>query len=129
LLMAGLVVLVGLAAVVLWPPPSRVTRENYDRIQAGMSRAEVDAILGPPGDYRTGPTRDGGGYRWRYIDESPKGWNCFWRADTCDVSVSFDTSGRVEQQLFNPDEKTKQGAIHDLLWRIERARLKWFAEW
>ena len=51
-----LVVLVGLVvvaagAVVLWPQPqpsSRITRENFDRIKVGMSRTEVEAILGPP---------------------------------------------------------------------------------
>src|SRR5262245_31156651 len=56
-------VLVGLAAVLLAvgafmagpPPPDRVTRANFDRVWEGMSRAEVEAILGPPGDYTTGP--------------------------------------------------------------------------
>jgi hypothetical protein len=55
--LVGLAVVVAAGAVVLWPqaaPPSRVTRENYDCIQEGMTRAEVEAILGPPGDYRTG---------------------------------------------------------------------------
>ena len=54
-----LVVLAGLAVVaagvvVLWPRPDRITRENCDRIRPGMTRAEVEAILGPPDDYRTG---------------------------------------------------------------------------
>ena len=48
LVLAGLTVVVVMAgAVVLWPqPPSRITRENFDRIKEGMSRAEVEAILG-----------------------------------------------------------------------------------
>jgi hypothetical protein len=52
----GLAVVVAAGVVVLWPQPqpsSRVTRENFDRIHDGMSRAEVEAILGPRGDYRT----------------------------------------------------------------------------
>jgi hypothetical protein len=55
---AGLVlaVLVAIGAFVLWPQSDRVTRENFDRIREGMSRAQVEAILGPPGDYRIGPT-------------------------------------------------------------------------
>ncbi len=28
--------------------PSTVTRENFDRIEPGMTRAEVEKILGPP---------------------------------------------------------------------------------
>jgi hypothetical protein len=44
-------------AVKHWPaPPPRFTREKFDRIGKGMSSAEVEAILGPPGDYSTGPT-------------------------------------------------------------------------
>jgi hypothetical protein len=44
---------VGLAAVVVAgafvpSPPRRVTRENFDRIECGLSVAEVGAILGPP---------------------------------------------------------------------------------
>jgi hypothetical protein len=76
--LAGLVALVAVAAgaFALWPREDRVTRENFDHLQVGMSRAEVDAIaaenykriklgmrrarveamLGPPGDYRMGPT-------------------------------------------------------------------------
>ena len=53
--LAGLAVLVAAGAFVLWPRPDRITRANYDRIRMGMSRAEVEAILGPPGDYTTGP--------------------------------------------------------------------------
>jgi hypothetical protein len=39
------------------PPPPRpwVTQESVHRIKSGMSRAEVEAILGPPGDYTTRP--------------------------------------------------------------------------
>jgi hypothetical protein len=53
--LAGLAVVIAAGVVVLWPREDRVTRGNFDRIRAGMSRAEVEAILGPPGDYTTGP--------------------------------------------------------------------------
>src|SRR5262245_23034627 len=52
--LAGLAVVVAAGAVVLWPRADRITLENYDRIRDGMTRAEVEAILGPPGDQRTG---------------------------------------------------------------------------
>src|SRR5262245_14338544 len=52
--LAGLAVTVPVAAWLLWPGQDEITPENYERIKAGMSRAEVEAILGgPPGDYRT----------------------------------------------------------------------------
>jgi hypothetical protein len=56
-----LVVLAGLAVaagVVVWPrtAPVRITPENCDLICKGMIEAEVESVLGPPGDYRTRPT-------------------------------------------------------------------------
>lgn len=35
--------------------PSMITRENFDRVQEGMTEAEAEAILGPQGDYSTRP--------------------------------------------------------------------------
>src|SRR5262249_36079311 len=49
-------------AFALWPRSDPVTRANCDRLRPGMTRQEVESILGPPGDYRTGrgETRWGG---------------------------------------------------------------------
>ena len=38
---AGLAVVVAAGVVVLWPRADRVTRENFRRIETGMSRADV----------------------------------------------------------------------------------------
>jgi hypothetical protein len=35
------------------PPTSRITKENFDRIQLGMTQDEVEEILGPEGWYNT----------------------------------------------------------------------------
>jgi hypothetical protein len=52
--LTGLAVMIAVGAVALWPREDRITREKFHRIEIGMSRAEVEAILGgPPGDYRT----------------------------------------------------------------------------
>jgi hypothetical protein len=51
----GLAVLVAVGVFVLWLRPGRVTRENFERLKEGMPPAEAKAILGPPGDYTTGP--------------------------------------------------------------------------
>jgi hypothetical protein len=47
---------VGLCGLVLtfhlWQEPPGITRANYDKIEAGMTKAEVEAILGcPPGNF------------------------------------------------------------------------------
>jgi hypothetical protein len=53
-----LVLLAGTAWPIIFPAGNpRLTRQNFDRIKEGMRREEVEAILGPPGDYRTAPTR------------------------------------------------------------------------
>jgi hypothetical protein len=62
--MVLILALAGAAAVALWPRSSRVTRENFERIRKGMSRGEVEAILGTPGDYRTFPTDDKRHHYW-----------------------------------------------------------------
>ena len=82
--LAGLTVVVAAGAVVLWPrTPSRITLENCNRIREGMSRAEVEAILGPPGDYRTGPGETGHGSTE----------NMFWTPDrSLDVARGMDWS-------------------------------------
>jgi hypothetical protein len=56
--LAGLAVVVAAGVVVLWPqqPSSPISRQNFGRIHVGMTQTEVEAILGPPGDYSTSPT-------------------------------------------------------------------------
>jgi hypothetical protein len=49
-------VLVAVGTLGLWPRQDRIPHENFDRIRDGISLAEVEAILGPLGDYRTRPT-------------------------------------------------------------------------
>jgi len=53
--LAGLAVVVAAGVLVQWPAPtSRLTLENLGHLREGMTRAEVEAILGAPGDYSTG---------------------------------------------------------------------------
>jgi hypothetical protein len=44
----ALAVLIAAGTFTLWPKPDEVPWENYKRIEIGMSRTEVEAILGPP---------------------------------------------------------------------------------
>jgi hypothetical protein len=45
--LAGLA-LVAATVILLWLPRDPITWKNFDRIPKGMTRAEVEAILGPP---------------------------------------------------------------------------------
>ena len=53
--LAGLAVVVAVGAVILWSQlePDRITQASFERIRVGMTRADVAAILGPAGDFRT----------------------------------------------------------------------------
>jgi hypothetical protein len=49
---AGLVV-IGLLLVLR--PGSPINKASFDRIQVGHTKEDVEALLGPPGDYSSGP--------------------------------------------------------------------------
>jgi hypothetical protein len=38
------------------PIPPGAIWENVERVEDGMTLTQVEAIIGPPGDYRTGPS-------------------------------------------------------------------------
>lgn len=72
------VVLAG--ALVVRPHPV-VNRANFERVNEGMTRAEVEAILGRlPGDDAP----------------APDAAVCSWMGDGTEILVAFDKNGRVE---------------------------------
>jgi hypothetical protein len=78
-------------------PRDRLTWENFERIQLGMTRDQVERILGPPGDY----SRGGGLYSGpglirtigiaRFAKEGELWWN-----DGPNIIVHFDSADKVE---------------------------------
>ncbi len=76
-----------------------IDREHYDRIQLGMSRAEVEAVLGgPPGDFATEDVSYG-------VTDSDlaiftAGPYEYWAGDDGDVWVAFDEQGAVRRRAF-----------------------------
>jgi hypothetical protein len=132
-----LVALAALAGVVvLWPrgEPDRITQANFDRIHEGMTRAEVETILGPPGDYRTEPAEYGSlaylvGRRAQSIGDDYPAVSHWWEGNTSLVILSYDHSGRVTDfgrvDAINP----KPSAVEILLWHLKRQWHRWFPEW
>jgi hypothetical protein len=126
--LAGLAVVVAVGAIVLWPRPERATRQNYDRIRLGLTRAEVESRLGSQGDHTTGPTRrTGGGYG---VEGS--GLVCAsvaqWLSDDGSIVVEFDLKGRVCGWSCEPTQRVEQGPLDNLLWRAKRQWRRWFPE-
>jgi hypothetical protein len=93
-----------------------------------MSRAEVEAILGPPADYRTGPS----------TYDPPLGWYPMpqrliptWRSDTGAIAVIFDDSGQVARDEgceWRTCEKLSDNLLDNMLWQAKRQWHRWFPE-
>jgi hypothetical protein len=138
--LAGLAVVIAAGAVVLWPQtePNRITSENCDRIKEGMSRAEVETILGPPGDYRTGPTQ--GVVQWelngeRKLNGERTTWHdqcsnySAWVGDTGWVKVEFNNrDATVWASDFFESKRIAQHPLDNLIWRAKRQWHRWFPE-
>jgi hypothetical protein len=103
--LAGLAVVVVARIVVLWlEPPSRITLKNYGLIQVGMSRSEVEAILGPPGDYTTSPTDPDPTWHSLPLAGKPPVDGAritAWRCDTGDINLAFDRQEKVDWGQFS----------------------------
>jgi len=117
-LLAVPLVLLGALAPVVFPPPCSVTRSAHARIEPGMTRARVEAILGgPPGDYRTLPVESylgsGGGVSWD-----------IWQGDEGESWVCFE-GGLVRTQMFQQATPVHVGPVERLLWRLDRFKARW----
>lgn len=136
---------VGLVAVIAFIASNRragITEETFDRIQPDMTRAEVEAILGPPGDYTTEPSDE----EFPPLEEvehyyyapqcrirpesspgfislssgvaivSPRPNQTIWKDDNGTLSVVFDQDDTVEMVEYS----TYDGQHHGLLDRVVR---------
>jgi hypothetical protein len=110
--------LLAIGLFLFWPLSSQVTRENFERIRTGMSRAEVEAILGgPPGDYTTGPTeKDLLELSAADTPEGPR-YLVIWEGDSGTIWVGFDANDRAIEHKLQPARRKEQGTLDSLLWR------------
>jgi hypothetical protein len=117
------------SAVVLCEGTPRATEENFDRIRDGMTRAEVEAILGPPGDYHTEPVPFPGpcGFRLISIVKEMENKSC-WKTDACYGSVTYGDAGRVENADYMASRWANESRFHSFRRLVERQWRKWFPE-
>jgi hypothetical protein len=117
----GALALVGADAfLVLRPrPPSRVTWGNFERIEHGMSRAQVEAILGPasgePADNTIAATAVG-----------PGGTVAAWVGDEWSITVGFDRTDAAVSLGFAAAAPYKESAFDNMRWRLKRQWELWF---
>jgi hypothetical protein len=97
---SGLFLVIVALGFLFLPRAPRFTRDNFDRIRVGMSSAEVEALLGPPGNYLTGPVADSPMVQGDPALVALPGVS--WRGDDGIISLEFDASGKVAKKLFVP---------------------------
>src|SRR4051812_22375065 len=80
----------------LFVPTRQFSKAKYDRIQIGMTRADVERLLGFAGIYGYGFDAYAG--RWEVQDEwnwnSPKD-TCDWLSEDSAINIDFDGEDRV----------------------------------
>jgi hypothetical protein len=120
---AVLAVLVAVPTLLLWPGWDRVTSENFDRIHRGMTRSEVEAILGPPGDYASGPAVGEEELWWRLrfqlADHSWVG-NSAWIMVTYEGGPNASDPPIVRGFSYQPIEPADVGLVAKFVWRTQR---------
>jgi hypothetical protein len=120
-------VLIGGVAFAWWTRPPRVTWQNCERVKLGMSRAEVEAILGPPGDYRSGetdavsvPDPDALSLSEATGDAADFSSSERWESDVASLSLFFDASGRVTRKDYTRQHLEDQSPLDNLRWQADR---------
>jgi hypothetical protein len=110
--LAGLALAVA-AGVVVSTRPSTIAFENFSRIEVGMDRAQVLALLGPPVDNRSGPTIEfnvGFQVIGNFFDAHGsfiRGENLQWDDDNSQIEVTFSTTGKVVWATCQPTRRAK----------------------
>jgi hypothetical protein len=116
-----------------WAPLVILTL-SFSRIRDGMTRADVAAIFGPAGDFRTQesiflepPTTD------RTVHYPPPGPPIVsydqWISDSHVASIAFSpASGLVEAKWFMDNVPIEQSVFETILWRLKRHWHRWFPE-
>jgi hypothetical protein len=126
--LAVMLCLFGAITPLVVPWRCHVTRAAFAKIEVGMTRAEVEAILGgPPGDYRTQPSPsfslgvEMGGF---IIIATP---DHYWYGDEGQVWVRFAHGGGVEDWGFSPAKHDPIDPIKLALWRLGRFKDRLFS--
>jgi hypothetical protein len=92
-----------------------ITEEMYESVIPGMSRSEVEAILGPPrGRWGFGRTQSARSLKPSLLSgETRYSWNdCHTHID-----VTFDVSGQVRDKSIGY-RATNLGSAGEFLWRV-----------
>ena len=77
-----LTIVVTLCVLAMLPPSPGVTKANFDRIEKGMTKAEVEQIFGEKGEWDAEIDR----LVWQADDGT---WACVWFIDGCVTQTNW----------------------------------------
>ena len=127
---------------------AKATKENFSLIKnTSMSRNELVALLGPPGDYRSGPTRTFMPKRFCISIMDPNMtftpedieeetavrdfWGSYqdaevnaWQSDEGEILVKL-ADDHVVRAYFLQNERLNETYLENLQWRAERPFRRW----
>jgi hypothetical protein len=125
--LAVLAVLLAVGTFVILSRPGRITAENYARIRIGMTRAEVEAILGSPGDHSTVPLVNEERWLSQLEYTIPRRGQMYaaWLGNTAWIEVEYDLS-TPEPIVRGCRIESIQPATHSVLEKLfQRAERRW----
>jgi hypothetical protein len=95
LAMAGIGLAVTACIVAFCISPSRITYESYQQIRVGMSRPQVERILGGPArqEVKASPLSS---YIWERLPGTEEWWG-----EEGVISVRFDAADKASEKLFS----------------------------
>jgi hypothetical protein len=118
LVVASLLLLLAVAVRLIFLEPNpRVTEADFERNKKGMRQEDVEAIFGPPGDYRTAPA---------YYSPPPLGSRAIiwdwpkWQGDEAAIWVAINSDGLVVYPLWILADHPGISVLDWLMWRWER---------
>jgi hypothetical protein len=120
-LLLVLAVALGIGIPALWPTTPGVTYANFSRIEPGMTRSEVQAILGPPS---MAVLRGDLAIDLRILEDGkqiPDSY--YWQCEIGEqVQIHFDKNDRVTTMHWNGSLESRNA------WEKLRDRLPWIAK-
>jgi hypothetical protein len=96
------------------PSNPRITEGNFRQLRLGMKRQEVEAILGPAGDYRTGPVRYEKLAVW--LTRLGPTATLKWQGNETEIGIWLDASGTVVWATCQPAYREEVGTADWLKW-------------
>jgi hypothetical protein len=106
--------------------PLPINPQSGRAISPGMTRAQVQAVLGTPGDYRTHPTYDVWFTGPPAMRTRRSSWSAEWYSDEARVSVLFDASGCVTAVECISQRPDNEHPLDNALWHFRRQWRRWF---